>query len=217
MLLVSKPGVTSSSKHLSRGLTLLELLMGMAIVALMFGMALPALSSMMERYTAKIYMDNLHNALLLAYSEAIARKSNVVVCPRQSVDSIQCHSGSLGDDNNAANIWKQGFLVFVDRSDSQTPSYTSIDAADGDQLIKAFDGMESGAGFLVSGSSGSGQLGYVRFNSRGGSSPSTPSFLMCLTDSGANRLFSAYMALSYGRVRVAGKTEAEDECGDAGL
>lgn len=190
--------------------------MGMAIVALMFGMALPALSSMMERYTAKIYMDNLHNALLLAYSEAIARKSNVVVCPRQSVDSIQCHSGSLGSNENEAKIWKQGFLVFVDRSGSGE-TYTSIDVADGDQLIRAFDSTESDAGFLVTGSNVSGQLGYVRFNSRGGSKPNTGSFLMCLTDSGANRLFSAYMPLNFGRVLVAGKTEAEGECGDAGL
>ena len=191
--------------------------MGMAIVALMFGMALPALSSMMERYTAKIYMDNLNNALFLAYSEAIARKSKVIVCPRQSADAVQCHSGSLGDDNNEAKIWKQGFLVFVDRSDSQTPSYTSIDAADGDQLIKAFDGMENDAEFLVSGSSGSSQLGYVRFNNRGGGNPSTPSFLMCLTDSGATRLFSAQTVLSNGRVRVASKTEAEDQCDAKGL
>ena len=57
----------------------------------------------------------------------------------------------------------------------------------------------------------------MRFNSRGGSWPNTGSFLMCLTDSGTNRLFSKYTALRYGRVRVASKTEAEDQCDAKGL
>ena len=217
MLLVSKTTETCSSEPLSRGFTLPELLMGMVIVAIIFGMALPALSHMVERYTTEVDMNNLRDAMLLAHSEAVARKSKVVVCPRQSVGAVQCHSGSLGNNDNEADIWKQGFLVFVDRSDSQAPSYTSIDAADGDQLVRAFDRMKNGAGFRVTGSNVSGQLGYVRFNSRGESSPSTASFLMCLIDAGANRQFSARTVLNFGRLRAASIVEAEDECDAAGL
>ncbi len=193
-----------------QGVTLIELLIGMLIMSILVTSGIPALNSMVERYSAEVAMNTLQNAMVYARSEAVVRRSNVVICPRSAANAITCYSGGLGSDESEADIWRQGLLVFVDRSDDE--SYTSIDSDDGDLLLKAFDALSGDAGFLITGDNVDGQLGFVLFNGRGMSNPITSSFLICAEGDSGTTTYAGRLVLNNGRLRQASRQEATDEC-----
>ncbi len=193
-----------------RGVTLIELLIGLLIMTILVTSGIPALNSMVERYASEVAMNTLQSAMVYARSEAVVRRSNVVVCPRSAANATTCHTGGLGSDESEANIWRQGLLVFVDRGDDE--SYTTIDSDDGDLLLKAFDAMDGDADFLITGDNVDGQLGYVLFNGRGMSNPISSSFLMCATGDSGTTTYAGRLVLNNGRLRQASREEATDEC-----
>lgn len=88
----------------ARGFTLIELMIVLAIIAVMAGTGLPAMTSTIRSVQLTTASNDLLWSLFLARSEAIKRKTRVVVC--KSADGLTCAQ---------AGGWQQGWLVFQDQ------------------------------------------------------------------------------------------------------
>jgi type IV fimbrial biogenesis protein FimT len=98
-------GASSSSvdRRKTGGFTLIELMIVLAVVAVMVGAGAPAMTSMIRSIQLTNASNDLLWGLFMARSEAVKRKSRVVVC--KSADGIVC--AQVGG-------WEQGWLVFQD-------------------------------------------------------------------------------------------------------
>lgn len=93
----------------SRGFTLIELLIVIAVLAVLAGVGIPSMKSTIRSVELSSASNDLLAALLMARSEAIKRKSRVVIC--KSADGATCA---------AAGGWEQGWLVFHDANNNGT-------------------------------------------------------------------------------------------------
>lgn len=84
-----------------KGFTLIELMVTLAILAIVLGMAIPSFSSMLQDSRVSSLGSELQGALLLARSEAIKRRQDVVLC-RGNVGASSCENGT---------DWGGGWLV----------------------------------------------------------------------------------------------------------
>ena len=81
----------------TRGFTLVELLITVAIAAVMLGIALPAMEQMIRDQQIVATHNKLVAALLLARSESVKRQKPVVL-------------------QNADNLWSNGWILFADEN-----------------------------------------------------------------------------------------------------
>lgn len=93
--------------------SLTELMIVIAILALVAGIAAPSLRDMIVTSRISKMTSQLHGALLLARSEAIARGGNVVICRAVGADVIP--ACTLVNSNPLVNTgWAQGWIIFYD-------------------------------------------------------------------------------------------------------
>lgn len=126
--------------RLQRGRSLLEVLVALAIAAILLCGVLPAGRTLLQRQQLRTAVTDLHAALDLARSLAIARGSVVVVAPR-------------------AGGWEQGWTMFADRDGDGKPG------PDDETIIEQgalADGIHIGMKFT-----GSAGQGYIAYNSAG--------------------------------------------------
>jgi type IV fimbrial biogenesis protein FimT len=98
------PGL--SSGHGNGGFTLVELMITVVIVAILLAIAGPSFVELLERNRMQTSASNVYTSLMLARSEALKRNQSVQVC--SSTSGTAC-------DPNEAGLWKDGWLVWVDR------------------------------------------------------------------------------------------------------
>lgn len=67
--------------HVSRGFTLLELLVTLAVLAIVLGLAVPSFQGIIQRNRLTAATNELVAAIQLARAEAIRRNRQVVLCP----------------------------------------------------------------------------------------------------------------------------------------
>ncbi|WP_281646617.1 GspH/FimT family pseudopilin [Parendozoicomonas sp. Alg238-R29] len=200
------PVFNGLAKRNQSGLTLPELLWAMALFGVLIAAGVPSMVGMTNRLEAESAFRNFRGAVSYARAEAIVRRANVVLCPRQA-NTEMCHAGGIGSDDEEERVWKQGWLLFVDRGNS--PS--SIDESEGDQILKVYDEVDDTLDIIIT-NSGSGQLDNVRFTSKGGSAPSTLSVLICLKDEYDDVDFAGLTVVHHGRVRMSDRDEAQEDC-----
>lgn len=94
---------TAARGYRARGFTLIELMIVLAIAAVLAGTAAPALTATIKSVQLSIATNDLLASLFMARSEAIKRKTRVVVC--KSADGVVC---------SPDGGWQQGWLVFHD-------------------------------------------------------------------------------------------------------
>ena len=188
------------------GVTLPELLWAIALFGVLIAAGVPAMVGMTNRIEAESAFRNFRSAVAFARAEAIVRRADVVLCPRHP-DTEMCHPGAIGSDDEEERVWKQGWLLFVDRGDSPT----TIDEAEGDQILKVFDKVDDDVTMKIT-RSGGGQLQTVSFVPKGSSSPTTFSILFCLKDDFDDVDFAGLTVVHHGRVRMSDRDEAQEAC-----
>lgn len=112
------PSPQSLGLPLVRGFTLLELLVVLGLVAVLAGLALPSWSTVLSRRSLQSSAEALVADLRLARSEAVKRSAVVAVCA--SSDGQSCQGSA---------VWREGWIVFVDRDANRR-----LDA--GEELIR---------------------------------------------------------------------------------
>lgn len=92
-------------RRAATGYSMLELLTALAIVAILLGLALPEMSTMIARHRLKAAVSDLHGAIDLTRSQAIARGRRVQLVPLEP---------------RGVN-WGSGWVVFVDADGDRRP------------------------------------------------------------------------------------------------
>lgn len=90
-----------------RGLTLIELMFVLALAAVMFLIGAPSLSRIVDSIRLTGGANSLFAGMIRARSEAIARRSRVVLCK----SSTGSHCANTGG-------WEQGWIIFHDANDN---------------------------------------------------------------------------------------------------
>jgi type IV fimbrial biogenesis protein FimT len=93
--------------RVARGFTLVESLLATAVAAVLVGAAAPAMTATINSVQLSSASNDLLWGLLTARSEAIKRKSPVVLC--KSASGVSC-AGTGG--------WEQGWVVFHDTNNN---------------------------------------------------------------------------------------------------
>ncbi len=104
----------------SRGITLIELVITIAVLAVIVALAAPSMTGVIQNNRAAAGANELVTALHVARSEALKRTSDVEICP--SIDQAGCGGN-----------WNDGWIVRT---------------RGGNQLIQVWSGPAGNAGFL---------------------------------------------------------------------
>lgn len=98
-----------SMSILSRGFTLIELMIGIVVLAIAITLAAPSFESVIANNRSITLSNDLVMTLLLARSEAVKRGVSVSVCAAGNQNLNSC-----GTD------WKQGWIIFVNPDENTT-------------------------------------------------------------------------------------------------
>jgi type IV fimbrial biogenesis protein FimT len=96
-------GAARAQRRGNRGFTLIELLIVLAVLAVLAGISVPSMKSLIRSVELSSASNDLLAGFLIARSEAVKRRSRVVLC--KSADGVEC---------STTGGWEQGWLVFHD-------------------------------------------------------------------------------------------------------
>ncbi|AQZ34847.1 peptidase [Pseudomonas sp. LPH1] len=105
--------------HYSRAFTLIELMVTLAVLAIVISLAAPSFSNMLQENRLSALTNELQGSLQLARSEAVKRRSDVVVC-RSNADQDDCENGTnwaggwlMMSSDDVLKVWDpvQGVVV----------------------------------------------------------------------------------------------------------
>lgn len=133
---------------MSRGFTLLELMVTIAILAIVAGLSTPSFLRTIENNRAATASNDFALAIIQARSEAVKRNQPVAIC--KSSDGATCTNS---DD------WEQGWISFVDVDgdsilDGGDTIFAQHEALDGNTTLRAVNGTDSVLPILSDGTTG---------------------------------------------------------------
>lgn len=97
---------TPLASHVSKGFTLIELMVTIAIVAILASLAAPSFNTLATAQALRSASSELHISLLQARSEALRTNRNVYVVPVSATDPA------------TTTDWAAGWTIFVDMNNS---------------------------------------------------------------------------------------------------
>ena len=110
-------------RSLSRGFTLIELMVTISIGAILMSLGVPMMRNLIERNAVSGQVNSFVGAVQLARSEAIKRGIQVVVCRSANAETSNtptCAASGTG--------WESGWIVFADRNTNEQMSWSSGDS-----------------------------------------------------------------------------------------
>ena len=113
-----------------KGFTILEVMMVIVVVGILSMVAIPSIGQWINNQRIKSHMYDFLNALGIARSEAIKRKTPVSIC-----------SSNNGASCAGSNDWKSGWIIFQDSDGDGV-----VDVADGDVIISVADSISGATG-----------------------------------------------------------------------
>lgn len=172
------PSKTNRSNKITKGFSLLELMVSIGILSIVTVAGVPSFSNLVDRNRSSSQAQSVHQTLALARTHAIAGARDVVVCPALNPQKNECRPKTKRNVN-----WAHGWLVFSDnnRNGQYDPHET---------LIRSFDINPNQAVVFN-------QVGKLRFFANG--SARSAGFYICSRDGDAQY----YVRLLYtGRARI---------------
>lgn len=148
--------------RMTRGFTLVELLVVLVIAGILFGYAVPGMRVYIQNGRIVTYTNELIADLSLARSEAIKRAGRVVICKSANPQA------AVPTCTNAGN-WTTGRLVFVDAGVGVPPVYNNTySPADNDVILRVRNSIEFADGTMTANQSPSGvQVNFITFTKLG--------------------------------------------------
>ena len=116
-------GIRKHRQRLSRGLSLIELLITISVLSLLISLAAPGFRDAVARQRISSQVQQLHTSLILARSEAVKRGVPVTLCPRPE-GGATC----LSDFER----WESGWMLFLDTDED-------VDVGAGEEIIRFYD------------------------------------------------------------------------------
>lgn len=104
----------------ARGLTLIELLIVLAVAMVLLGVAAPSFQQTLQRLRLQAAVNDLHAAIDLTRSQAIARGSKVTMAPVEP----------------AGTNWQSGWIIFIDANGNRRPDAGELQLYRHDPLPK---------------------------------------------------------------------------------
>ena len=161
------------------GFTLIELLVTLSIAGILLGIGVPSFSNAISESRISSQYNAMVGSLYLARSEAVKGPGEVTVCPKSAVEVLQC--GSKTD-------WKNGWIVFIDRTTVQGEAEATIDA--NDEILSHEAQLKGQNTILAIGSNSNAaadaaEVAFVRYVQDGGTLWDSGSFIVCDAARGA--------------------------------
>lgn len=155
------------TEAVSKGFTMIELMLTISIASILLAMAVPSYQSLMRESRLTTQANELITSLHYARSEAVKRGIRVTLC--KSSDGASCTNGSN---------WQDGWLIFSD-----TSTVGSVDS--GDEVLRVFPGLNGST--LGGGGNFANWVSYLpNGRSQGNGSLATGTFSLCNQASGRN-------------------------------
>lgn len=153
------------NKTSTRGFTLIELMVTIAVIAVMVAITVPNLNNFMRSNRMTSQINSFVSALQLARSEAVKRGAHVVLCA--SSNQTTCNSTQ----------WEQGWIVFVDGSNTFSISSPSGRPSGTDQVLRV--GSVLGGNDTLRDSTNTGAMIYLPSGAPVTSNSAGTTFLLC--------------------------------------
>ena len=99
-----------------RGFTLVELMITLTVAAILLAIAIPSVSFMVRSVRSTSATNDFVGALNRARNEALVQPGNVVFC---------ASNNNSASSPNCAGTWNDGWIIFNDCDNDQTPDYTT--------------------------------------------------------------------------------------------
>lgn len=134
--------------HITKGFTLIELIIVLILISLLLILAVPAYQALIANSRVTSGVNQLVASINYARSEAIKRQSIVTLCSSQ--DGQQC-----------GGLWRNGWLIFVDKA--ATGQITTSN-----NILRTYNALPAGDELIWSGSLAKNYLQMTPFGSTHG-------------------------------------------------
>lgn len=173
----------------NKGFTVIELMLTIAVLAVVVTFAIPSFQAMVMNNRLSSQVNEITSLVSFARSEASKRPdARVTLCP--SNDGASCSGGGA---------WEAGWIAMLDVDGDQT-----LDAGDGDRVLRVGEPLSGGNTFRVSGFAGN---AFIQFDGSG--QPVSPGVLgtvdgsLVVCDSRGDEFARGVVVMVSGQTRLA--------------